>query len=108
MAGNTASGYRQTSGGVQRSLVGVQKLFELLLPGEDAKRGAGESILLSESVFEKAQVGGSDVLRMADEQGEDGRLRGDLGDKRGLGDLGGFPFSNGQGVSRQNLLQELV
>ena len=59
----------------------VQKLFELFLPGEDPKGGAGKSILLSDLMLEVSQIGRRNVLRMADKQGEDGRLRGDLGHK---------------------------
>src|SRR5215510_2345722 len=95
-------------GCVQRSFIGVQKLFELFLPDEDTNRGAGEVIFLSELVLEISQIGRSDVSRMAHKQGEDGRLRGDLGYKGGLGDLSGLPLANRQRMSGQNLLKELI
>ena len=91
-------------GGVQRSFIGVQKLFELFLPDEDANRGAGEAIFLSELVLKVSQIGASDVFRMAHKQGEDWWLRRDLGHKGGLGNLSGFTLSNRQRMSGQNLL----
>lgn len=106
--GNSGTGVHAGERMCTEMLNVVQKLFELLLPGEEPDRGAGKSILPSDLMLEISRIGGRDVFRMADKQGEDGRLRGDLGYKGRLRDLGGLAFSNGQGVGRQNLLQELV
>lgn len=43
-----------------------QKLNQLFLPNQHANRGSLESILLAELVLEKAEVGGRDIVRMAD------------------------------------------
>ena len=48
------------------------KGLPLFLSGEESKRGAGESIRLAELILQKLEIGGSDVLRMTDEQGKDG------------------------------------
>src|SRR6267378_4350531 len=45
-----------------------RKLNRLLLPNQHANRGSLESIFLAELVFEKAEVGRRDIVRVTDKQ----------------------------------------
>ena len=85
-----------------------RKLNQLFLPNQHANRGALESILLAELVLEKAEIGGRDIVRMADKQCKNRWLCCDLGHEGRLGDLRRFAFAHRQGVGGENFLEELV
>lgn len=58
-----------------------RKLNRLLLADQHTNRGSLESVFLAELVFKKTEVGGRDIVRVTDEQGEDRRLCRDLSHK---------------------------
>ena len=85
-----------------------RKLNQLFLPNQHANRGSLESIFLAELVFEKAEIGGRDIVRMTDKQRKDRWLCRDLGHEGRFGDLRRFAFAHRQGVGGEDLLEELV
>ena len=80
----------------------------LLLANQHANWGSLESIFLAELVFKKTEVGGRDIVRVTDEQGEDRWLCRDLSHKGRFSDLRRFTFAHRQGVSGEDFLEELV
>src|SRR4029079_18285351 len=85
-----------------------RKLNQLFFSNQHANRSSLESIFLAELVFEKAEVGGRDIVRVTDKQRKDRRLRRHLGHKGRFGDLRRFAFTYRQGVGGEDLLEELV
>ena len=85
-----------------------RKLNLLFLPNQHPNRSPLESIILAESVLEKAEIGGRDIVRMAHKQRKDRWLCCNLGHEGRLGDLRRFAFSHRQRVGGENLLKELV
>src|SRR5687768_9304976 len=71
----------------------------LFFPHEKTERSTRKPIRLTKLVFEKAEVGCRDVIRMADEKGKHRWLDRDLSDERGFGDLRRFSLSYGQGMN---------
>ena len=69
-----------------------RKLNQLFLSNQYPNGGSLESILFAKLVFEKAEVGGSDIVRVADKQCEDRWLCRDLGHEGRLGDLRRLAF----------------
>src|SRR4026208_246015 len=75
-----------------------QKLNKLFFADQHTNRSSLESIFLAELVFEKTEIGGRDVVRMADKQRKDRGLCRDLSHEGRLGDLRRFAFPPRQGV----------
>ena len=91
-----------------KTLLQWRKLNQLFLSNQHANRSSLESIFLAELVFEKAEVGGRDIVRMADKQRKDRWLCRDLGHEGRLGDLRWFAFPYRQRVGGEDFLEELV
>ena len=85
-----------------------RKLNQLFFSNQHANRSSLESIFLAELVFEKAEVGGRDIVRVTDKQRKDRRLCCDLCHEGRFCDLRRFAFTYRQGVGGEDLLEELV
>ena len=81
-----------------------RKLNRLFFPNQHANRGSLESIFLAELVFEKAEIGGRNIVRVPDKQRKDRWLCRDLGHEGRFGDLRRFAFAHRQGVGGENFL----
>ena len=85
-----------------------RKLNQLFLSNQHANRSSLEPVFLAELIFEKAEIGGRDIVRVTDKQRKDWRLCCNLGHEGRFGDLRRFAFAHRQGVGGEDFLEELV